>query len=185
MKVLRKYEKEVKKFKVGDQIQVGKYTATCQKIEGKNAIFMLDQYLDKAYGRLTDICAKMTVDLMDDSNFKEITLNVVPWCMTGNADIYFRLPYVGEMFGKDDFYEPDNVDGTWEEQWELMKYRPNRIAEREGEEYEWGWLMNRVKGHASFFALVTGNGRSDDHASTSLGVRPVFILQQDENNREE
>lgn len=119
----------------------------------------------------------MTVDLMRDGNFKEITLNVVPLCMTDNADIYFRLPYVGEIFGKDDFYEPDNVDGIWEEQWKLMKHRPNRIAEREGEKYEWGWLMNRVKKHSSHFADVNGNGSLDSsHASNSIGVRPVFIL---------
>lgn len=50
MKVWRKKKQKIDHFKVGDQIKVGKYTATCQKVEENgNGIFMLDQYLDKAY----------------------------------------------------------------------------------------------------------------------------------------
>ena len=37
MKVLRKLEVDVDNFKIGDQIQVGKYTATCQKIVEYNS----------------------------------------------------------------------------------------------------------------------------------------------------
>lgn len=52
MKALRKQEVTIQaanEFKVGDQIEVGKYTATCQKITRKGALFLLDQYLDTAY----------------------------------------------------------------------------------------------------------------------------------------
>ena len=52
MKVLRKQETDISEtasFQIGDQIRLGKYTATCQKVTDKSAIFLLDQYLDKAY----------------------------------------------------------------------------------------------------------------------------------------
>ena len=52
MKVLRKQEVSIQttgEFKVGDQIQIGKYTATCQKVTRKGALFLLDQYLDEAF----------------------------------------------------------------------------------------------------------------------------------------
>lgn len=47
MKITRKTEIETAEVRVGDQIQVGKYTATCQAIPGQGlALFLLDQYLD-------------------------------------------------------------------------------------------------------------------------------------------
>ena len=58
-----------------------------------------------------------------------------------------------------------------------MKKRPNRIADREGEAYEWGWLQNTVHMSAALFAYVATGGRATDHgASASHGVRPVFML---------
>ena len=48
MKITRKTEIETNEVQVGDQIQVGKYTATCQAIQADGcALFLLDQYLDK------------------------------------------------------------------------------------------------------------------------------------------
>lgn len=52
MKVLRKQEVSIQttgEFKVGDQIQIGKYAATRQKVTRKGVLFLLDQYLDEAY----------------------------------------------------------------------------------------------------------------------------------------
>ena len=83
-----------------------------------------------------------------------------------------RLPTVGEMFGHDDYYEMDDA-----QQWELMKDRRNRIALREGDEYEWGWLQNEVKESAALFALVYwGGGSYSFGAALSYGVRPAFRL---------
>lgn len=45
MKVNRVIEVETNCFKIGDKIHVGKYTATCQKITPKSALFLLDQYI--------------------------------------------------------------------------------------------------------------------------------------------
>ena len=82
------------------------------------------------------------------------------------------------MFGHDDWYnsgavEPDNC-----EQWPPMKERANRIAEREGESYEWGWLQNIRQGSAPAFCSVANNGHAGGwDASGSIGVRPAFLIK--------
>ena len=45
MKVKRTIEVETNDIHVGDKIHVGKYTATCQKITPKSALFLLNQYI--------------------------------------------------------------------------------------------------------------------------------------------
>ena len=76
------------------------------------------------------------------------------------------------MFGHDDYYEMDDA-----QQWELMKDRRNRIALREGDEYEWGWLQNEVKESAASFAVVSWAGGSFYFgAAYSVGVRPALQL---------
>ena len=47
MKVNRVIETETNCFKIGDQIHISHYTATCQEVTSIAAIFLLDQYLDK------------------------------------------------------------------------------------------------------------------------------------------
>lgn len=182
MKVLRQMERtvaSVNEYQIGDQIFIGKYTATCQKVEDAGAIFLLDQYLDKPYRmnkkdtnrggyEASNLRAELNKDFMTDHEFDAIRANLVPF---ENGDLV-RIPTVGEFFGADDFYDMDDA-----EQWELMKKRPNRIADREGEAYEWGWLQNTVHMSAALFAYVATGGRATDHgASASHGVRPVFML---------
>lgn len=179
MNIMRKQEIETSAVQVGDQIQVGKYTATCQKVVDGKAIFLMDQYLDKPYSmnnRLTneggydasDLRAEFK-NIILDTNFDAIRDSLVPFA---NGDL-MRIATVGEMFGHDDYYEMDDA-----EQWELMKDRRNRIALREGDEYEWGWLQNKVKNSSAYFALVSYFGNADyNYASrTYIGVRPVFQL---------
>lgn len=178
MQVIRSQKIEVKKFEVGDQINVGKYTATCQKLTDNTAIFIFDQYLDEVYPmNLTDTnvggyeSSYLRDKLKDgkiDRSFEEISDKLVPF---ENGDL-LRLPTVGEMFGYDDFYEMDDA-----EQWELMKNRRNRIAFRDGDKYEWGWLQNKVKNSSAFFACVSDVGGAYHYgASGTFGVRPVFQL---------
>lgn len=178
MNVMRKQKIEANAVKVGDQIQVGKYTATCQKVADGKVIFLLDQYLDKSYpmnnrctnegGYDASDLRKEFKNILLERNFDGIRDLLVPFA---NGDL-MRIPTVGEMFGYDDHYEMDDA-----KQWELMKDRRNRIAIREGDEYEWGWLQNKVKNSAAYFALVGWHGTSDYHgAANSRGVRPVFQL---------
>lgn len=182
MKVLRKQEVSIQttgEFKVGDQIQIGKYTATCQKVTRKEALFLLDQYLDEVY--------KMNRENTNDGGYeasnlrKELQKNdvleifdavremMVPF---KNGDL-LRIPCAEEFFGDVDAYEPSG-----KKQWKLMQDRKNRIAIREGEAYEWGWLQNKVKSSGPFFASVGYlGGTYCGHASGSSGVRPVFRLR--------
>lgn len=181
MKVLRKQEvtiQEAREFKVGDQIEVGKYTATCQKVTKKGALFLLDQYLDEPF--------KMNRENTNEGGYEESDLHVelqknsileifgslrermVPF---KNGDL-LRIPYAEEFFGDVDAYEPSG-----KKQWPLMKDRKNRIAIREGEPYEWGWLQNKVKSSAAGFVFVDDGGITYYYgASATRGVRPVFRL---------
>lgn len=181
MKALRKQEVAIQaanEFKIGDQIEVGKYTATCQKVTRKGALFLLDQYLDTAYQmnrEYTNEGGYEASDLRKELQ-KEEVLDIfgsvrdmmVPF---KNGDL-LRIPYAEEFFGDVDGYEPSG-----KKQWFLMKDRKNRIAIREGEAYEWGWLQNKVKSSSANFARVNDLGHADyGGASHSYGVRPVFRL---------
>ncbi len=182
MKVLRKQEVSIQttgEFKVGDQIQIGKYTATCQKVTRKGAIFLLDQYLDEGYKMNRENtneggyeASDLRKELQKNSVleiFDSVREMMVPF---KNGDL-IRIPYAEEFFGDVDSYEPSG-----KKQWPLMKDRKNRIAIREGEPYEWGWLQNKLKSSGTSFAGVSLVGyASCGAASTSGGVRPVFRLR--------
>ena len=82
------------------------------------------------------------------------------------------------MFGHDDWYNSGAVEPDDCEQWPLMKERANRIAERKGESYEWGWLQNIRQGSASNFCVVNDGGNAFKwSASNSIGVRPAFLIK--------
>lgn len=181
MKALRKQEVAIQaanEFKVGDQIEVGKYTATCQKVTRKGALFLLGQYLDEPFKMNRENtneggyeASDLRTELQKNSIleiFDSVRGMMVPF---KNGDL-LRIPYAEEFFGDDDDYEPSG-----KKQWPLMKDRKNRIAIREGEAYEWGWLQNKVKSSSAYFAYVNGGGYAGyGNASNSGGVRPVFRL---------
>lgn len=181
MKALRRQEVSIQtagEFRVGDQIQIGKYTATCQKVTRKGALFLLDQYLDEPFKmnqentnesgyEASDLCKELQKNNVLEI-FDSVREMMVPF---KNGDL-LRIPYAEEFFGDVDSYEPSG-----KKQWPLMKDRKNRIAIREGEPYEWGWLQNKLKSSRTYFAFVNGVGNAScGYASSSLGVRPVFRL---------
>mgnify|MGYP000800475062 CR=1 FL=1 len=183
MKITRTMTIETNEIQIGDRIEVGHYTATCQKLVGEGlALFLLDQCLDKPMqmNRMnTNAGGYDGSDLREDLNTGMILdefapLELVPF---ENGDL-LRLPFYGEMFGHDDWYnsgavEPDNC-----EQWPLMKERANRIAGRKGESYEWGWLQNIHQGSATNFCHVGSYGSADAWAaSIFIGVRPAFLIK--------
>lgn len=86
-----------------------------------------------------------------------------------------RIPTEREIFSTNEY--GINEDKTVA-QWKPMELRRNRIAFQGDNGYwEWYWLMNRHKRYASYFAYVSGSGRAYYYyASTSRGVRPVFLL---------
>lgn len=183
MKITRKTEIETTDVRVGDQIQVGKYTATCQAVPAAGyALFMLDQYLDKgmAYNRngktaggyaASDVSRNLNspdvLEIFDD-------LSLVPH---ENGDL-LRLPFYGEMFGHDEWYNSGAVETDNSEQWPLMAERRNRVADREGEDYEWGWMQNTYVRSAADACLVDADGHAYSWtASIVVGVRPAFIVK--------
>lgn len=171
MKITRTMTIETNEIQIGDRIEVGHYTATCQKLVGEGlALFLLDQYLDKPMQmnrKNTNAGGYDGSDLRKDLNTGKILdefapLELVPF---ENGDL-LRLPFYGAV-------EPDSC-----EQWPLMKERANRIAERKGESYEWGWLQNIRQGSATRFCFVGAHGYASDwSASDSVGVRPAFLIK--------
>ena len=184
MKVLRQTEIETNEFRVGDQIRVGHYTATCQCVAQNVAVFLLDQYLDEAMPMNEDddneggyMASDLRKRLNSDeilTDFKELRDRMVP---LNDRDL-LRLPFYGEMFGHDAWYSSGAVEPDDCEQWPLMKKRDNRIAERKGERYEWGWLQNKYVRFATGFCLVYTDGLANSwNASNSIGVRPAFLIK--------
>lgn len=180
MKVLRQTEIETNEFRVSDQVRVGHYTATCQTVTPKGALFLLDQYLDEAYPmnrKNTNKGGYEESDLRETLRSKEILDLFDDWgdrmVPFDNGDL-LRIPFFGEIFGQEDaeYFEPDGCD-----QWELMKDRKNRIAFRQNC-WEWGWLQNKRKGSATNFCYVDGAGHAAGwNASNSVGVRPAFLIK--------
>ena len=163
---------------VGDQIRVGKYTATCQKVSKTGALFLLDQYLDKPQPMNADGSGRPYEEsdlrkyLQSEEALKVFRQYSERMVAHENGDL-LRIPTFSEIFGVEDaeYFEPDGM-----KQWPLMKDRKNRIAFRK-DEWEWGWLQNKRKGSATGFADVLYGGlASYTSASASLGVRPAFLI---------
>lgn len=177
MNIIRKQELAINSMndiRVGDQIQIGKYTATCQKVTDTTVIFLLDQYLDKKYQmnhlntneggyEASELRENMNRDFETDPEFDTIRESLVAFT---NGD-FIRIPTVGEILGPDDFYEMDDA-----EQWELMKGWQGT-----DEEVEWSWLQNKVDGSSAAFAIIGRSGKSGGNSATArFGVWPVIQL---------
>ncbi|MBQ9249898.1 MAG: hypothetical protein IJ179_05975 [Oscillospiraceae bacterium] len=179
IEVVRPTSTKTNEIQIGDQIAIKHYTATCQAITTKGALFLLDQYLDEAYPmnrKNTNKGGYDESDLRDTLRSTEILDIFNDWgdrmVPFDNGDL-LRIPFHGEIFGQEDveYFEPDDC-----EQWPLMKDRKNRIAFRKNS-WEWGWLQNKRKGLAPNFCDVTSHGYADGWgASNSLGVRPAFLI---------
>lgn len=167
MNIIRKQEltvDDMNEVRIGDQIQIGKYAATCQKITDNTVIFLLDQNLDKTYQMnhlntneggydASEFRANVTEDFETDPEFDSIRDSLMPF---PNGDL-IRIPTVGEILGEDDFYEMDDA-----EQWELMKNR-----QFTGTETEWSWLQNKVRESETAFAIVCQDGQTGGNSATA------------------
>lgn len=180
MKVTRKVQFKTNEICVGDRITVrlsgfGKFTATAQRVTDKGILFLFDEVIAR--------------HLMNETNTNEGGFDKSDMCRWLHETVLpafpeklrtrireITLPTYGEIFGHDDFYEnfePDN-----DEQFELMKWRGNRVCDFE-DDWCWWWLRNAAKRNVSsaYFAIVSGNGLPTCvHASSSRGVRPEFWL---------
>ena len=179
MIVMRRVKIEVNRPKIGDRIRVGHYTATCQEITPKGALFLLDQYLDRAYqmnrantnkGGYPESDLRKALQSDEVLNiFADIRDYMVPF---DNGDL-LRIPFAGEMFGDE---VPQWIESDSNEQWPLMTDAHNRTASRCGEP-EWGWLANRVRDTSTDFCRVGDLGFAYYwYASSVVGVRPAFLI---------
>lgn len=191
MLVKRTMKVDVELFEVGDIIKFKltdgeKVQAMAVKQAAEGMLFVLVDCLAKEYPMFNDIddmdeadISYATSDLRKALNGeilerfpKEIKDRMV--AVNAERDM-LRIPTECEIFG-------ENVYGQEEskltKRWKPMKKKRNRIA-FQGKEgaWEWYWLMNRHKDHASYFANVTLSGIAGcADASYSFGVRPVFLL---------
>lgn len=180
MKIERMTEIETPFIKIGDRIHVDHYTATCQDITPKGALFLMDQYLDKPMAMNRNNSNKGGYEESDlrralqSEDVLKIFSCIREWMVPFDNGDLLRIPYYGEMFDnndRNDFVEPDS-----NEQWPLMKDAHNRVASRCGEP-EWGWLANTVRDTSPLFCSVASLGAVDAwRVSGVLGVRPAFLI---------
>lgn len=183
MKINRTMTIETNEIQIGDRIQVGHYTATCQALPGEGlALFLLDQYLDKAMqmnGKNTNKGGYQESDLREELNSEKIlkdftSLELAPF---DNGDL-LRLPFYGEMFGHDDWYDSGAMEPDDCEQWPLMKERANRRRRAQGRELRMGMAPEQVRPVGDEFLRCRRRGLCRRRgASNSLGVRPAFLIK--------
>lgn len=181
MKVLRRQEIETNSILVGDKILIelaefGDFTATAQKITEAGILFLFDECVavrqmnekgtNKGGYEKSSLCKWINGELLQafpeelKSRISELT-----------------IPTYGQIFGHDEWYERA-IEPDEDEQLPLMEIRKSRIADFKNE-YEWYWLKNATKRDysAACFARVDRDGfPAYTYASTSVGVRPVFLL---------
>ena len=169
-----------RRIMIGDQIPVGKYTATCQAATQEGAIFLLDQCLDRAYpmneegangGRYDRSSLRRVLQNEEVlAIFEEYRDRMQPF---NNSDL-LRIPFAGEIF---QYVNSVRVESDACKQWPLMRERRNRIAFR-NEAPEWSWLQNKMLGSRDRFGAIDSKGCSSEwDASRPLGVRPVFCIK--------
>lgn len=184
MKVKRtiKIEKP-EKYEVGDIIKFklkngSKVEALAVKEEDNNMLFCFVDCLTEKQcmnetntteggfeaSKLDKYLNKEVIDLFPD----KVKKNMVQF-----NNRYLRIPTEREIFGEAEYgNEPDTV-----EQWKPMKRRRNRIAglEKDGTP-TWYWLASVAS--SALFCCCNGNGGADyGNASSTAGVRPVFLLK--------
>lgn len=190
MKVKRNMMVDVELFEVGDIIKFKlndgeKVQAMAVKETSKGMLFMLVDCLAKEYPMFTSL-EDMTEDYFTYENSdlrKALNSEIIArfpekirsrMVTLDNGDM-LRIPTEREIFGEN-VYGQEESDTV--KRFKPMKKRRNRIA-FQGKEgaWEWYWLMNRHKDSASAFAVVNNGGDAGYYnASSSLGVRPVFLL---------
>ena len=188
MKVKRMIEVETNCPEIGDKINIDHYTATCQEITPKGALFLMDQYLDEPMAMNRNNSNKGGYEKSDlrralqSEDILKIFSCIREWMVPFDNGDLLRIPFAGELFGDKlpKWCEPDD-----HEQWPLMRDRRNRLASRCGE-YEWGWLQNKDKTSSTFFCSVYNGGDVGGwSAANFIGVRLAFLIATCRKAREE
>ena len=191
MIVKRNISVNVDKCRLGDTIEFTltdgqKVRATARKKKSNGLLFVMEDCLRKPYPMFknidraeslsylnSDLRIYLNTEVLIHLFPEEIKRHMVGMKMADGRYDLLRIPTEKEIFGENEYgeEEPEKV-----KRFMGMEYYKNRIAYRDGE-WDWYWLQNNSKDYAAFFALVADSGfASNDSASYSLGVRPVFLL---------
>ena len=183
MKIEGLTEAETTDIQIGDRIHVDHYTATCQEITPKGALFLMDQYLDKPMVMNRNNSNKGGYEESDlrralqSEDVLKLFSGIREWMVPFDNGDLLRIPFVGEIFGDKlpEWCEPDG-----HEQWTLMRDRQNRLALRYGDA-EWGWLQNKDKTSSTLFCFVDDYGLIATAVDSNvLGVRLAFLISEGE-----
>lgn len=174
MKVIRKVEKNVKHFQVGDQIAIGRYTATAVEKDNDGMIFCLDQ----VYGEKLLECEKIEgklKGLFTSKAFGEIKDLLMPISQDKDGnDIYFRLPFITELYSE---YKCN----PWEYAKNSAYYYGHDIS---GRSWPYWILDNFFDNLVSVFissccGLYPATEKDEKSESQSVAhIRPVFKLRE-------
>ena len=188
MKIERMTEIETSDIEVGDRIHVDHYTATCQEITQKGALFLMDQYLDEPMAMNRNNSNQGGYEKSDlrealqSEDVLKLFSGIREWMVPFDNGDLLRIPFFSEIFGQEDaeYFETDGC-----EQWPLMEDKKNRIALRRNS-LELGWLQNKLKGSSTRFCSGSASGRAGSwSASLSFGVRLTFLITTCSKTREE
>lgn len=182
MKVYRTQKIKTENIKIGDQIIIKLkgndiFSATAQKVTEKGILFMFDDCVEELPVNETNTNKGGFEESDLNKRLRDTLLPKFPKKLRKRI-VNISIPSYGQIFGHDDWYD-DILEPDDDERFPLMMSRKNRIADYDNRA-EWYWLRNATKDEysASRFACVgTGGHSRTSGASTSRGVRPVFLLE--------
>ena len=194
MEVIRNMTVETELFELGDIISFDlttgeKVQAMAVRETPNGMLFMTVDCLKTEYKMFENVSRAEVVDYEHSDlrqklngeileSFPEEIRERMVGMRVGQTNCFdmLRIPTEREIFGENPYGadEPKSVRRFYG-----MEERRNRIAWQGSKtgEFEWYWLQNRAEDTASNFARVDYTGYADCYyASSSLGVRPVFLL---------
>ena len=175
MKVIRKVKMEVEHFEIGDQINIklkgyGKFTATCHKIDENKHTFVFDNC----------ICSRP----MNESGNTEGGFPASDMCTWLNTELIDAFPdkIVKRMVKPEDsndllwLLSEDEVFGLPDWRLRLMDDPKYRVCSYPDGSRAYWWLRDVAT--STSFANVSSYGLAANYnASSSIGVRPAFIIE--------
>ena len=194
LEVIRKAKKEVKTIQLGDQIVLGRYTATAVAKDASGTTFCFDQVYGESAtkspwnitrmkllykSKAMENVAYLLVPVFDVKNTKDID-------PTDNPLIFFRSPTAHEIFPKQKLrsvLHPDNIPGA-DKRWEIMKSGYRVATDVDGYPHAY-WLDSLVNPESPMYeknganCLISHAGTLDFRDAEDVDYvywRPVFKL---------
>lgn len=187
MEAIRKAKREVKSFKVGDQIVLGRYTATAVAQDETGTTFCFDQvYGEKPTAGPGD--EKRAVTLYKSKAMDSVRDLLVPFSSTKfDLDYTFRSPTAEEIWPKQFLKSvlATEIAGA-DKRWEYMKDAKNQVGYTVDGKVRPYWTCSVVgydspKAREGSNVYFVGGDRIDScetgHLDYGIYWRPVFKLK--------